>query len=143
MRLVIVWDLPVPGGPCSTKLSPRAASYIAASCEESALAGIAMSEGITRSSSSAGVMSSHSGCHSSCPDISEATTLFSASSPLLARRSFHMMKRLNENCPMKATSSTSQRGRAMTALRTVLNTRGISAPLSSAGSGSTPDMVMP
>ena len=41
--LVIVCDLPVPGGPCSTKLLPEAASYIADNCDESALIGRAIS----------------------------------------------------------------------------------------------------
>ena len=38
-RLVIVCDLPVPGGPSSTKVRPAVASAIARSCDESAGAG--------------------------------------------------------------------------------------------------------
>ena len=38
-RLVMVWLLPVPGGPCSTKVAPLTAEQIAAICDESAASG--------------------------------------------------------------------------------------------------------
>jgi hypothetical protein len=36
IRLAIVWDLPVPGGPWMTRLRPASTASIAARCEESA-----------------------------------------------------------------------------------------------------------
>ena len=51
----MVWDLPVPGGPMSTKLLPSAAARMADSWEESADMGTKVSAtGATRSSSEGG-----------------------------------------------------------------------------------------
>ena len=42
----MVWLLPVPGGPISTKSLPRAAAMMADSCEESAGSGLKTSCGL-------------------------------------------------------------------------------------------------
>ncbi|MCB9915315.1 MAG: hypothetical protein H6828_09220 [Planctomycetes bacterium] len=53
IRFVIVCDLPVPGGPSSTKLRPSDAAHTAASCDESAGSGHHVSPGACAASSSA------------------------------------------------------------------------------------------
>ena len=53
MMLVIVWLLPVPGGPCSTKLAPTPESDTAEYCELSEGSGSRVAAG-SPSSSSAG-----------------------------------------------------------------------------------------
>ena len=46
MRLLMVWLLPVPGGPMMTKSFPASAVAIAAICDESAGKGARRSEGL-------------------------------------------------------------------------------------------------
>ena len=80
IRLVIVCDLPVPGGPCRTKLSPLKALAIATSCDESALEGTSILYFSATCSILASVISSFLGVHLRPPCNRLSITLFCASS---------------------------------------------------------------
>ncbi len=143
IMLVMVWDLPVPGGPCRTKLSPWAAAVMATIWEESALTGMAMSDRDTQASSSWAEIFSWPGSQFIRPSMRLATTLLRLISSARLRISFHMTNWPKENRPRKAISSTFHRFFAITACRMVWNTRRRSTPCSSSGRGSRPEMRMP
>ena len=115
MMLVMVWDLPVPGGPWRMKLFPFPAAQMADSWEASAAMGTAMSPGRYSSSSFSGAGKSAEGVHSIFPDIRLRTILLRFRSSARLRMSLHMMNWLKENSPMKASSSTSHRALLTTA----------------------------
>ena len=76
----MVCDLPVPGGPASTKLRPAAAAATAASCELSASSGQALAAGASSWSSSAG-----SGKVASGANVAEVCQKLEVSAATLAR----------------------------------------------------------
>jgi hypothetical protein len=94
-RLVIVWDLPVPGGPCSTKLFPFSAAKTAASCDESASRGQKTSPG-GRSSTCWGVMKSTGGSGLAPDSTRWRTAAFPMSWSWRAARSNHIRNLANE-----------------------------------------------
>ena len=139
MSSEIVCDLPVPGGPCRTKLCPSTTAFLMASIwEESASAGSSSVDGSTFSPGSMG-----SGVHVRCPSIIELTILLSRRSSSLLRMSLHMTNWENEKSPIMPFSSTSQPFWSITLLSTVLRTRRVSTPASSVGRGSSPLIEMP
>ena len=83
--LVMVWLLPVPGGPCKTKLAPVRESATAEYCELSAESGMRVSCG--SHSSSEGTLTS---CRASRSPISAETILLPFSASKWLRMSFHM-----------------------------------------------------
>ena len=107
IMLVMVCDLPVPGGPCKIKLLPRPDSTMASICDESTSRGMAKSIGaLSLSMFLASTAWSAIDCLS-CLSMSEATTTFSFSLSALEWMSFHMTNLLNENRPSIDSSMTS------------------------------------
>ena len=91
---VIVWDLPVPGGPCRTKLFPSHADSIAKSCDASAGIGSIIVPSSTLSPIAIGSASQHI-----LPSIRLLTILFLCRSSARLRMSFHMTNCVNEKMP--------------------------------------------
>ena len=139
----MVWDLPVPGGPCRTKLCPFAAVAMATICEESALNGTARSDGANFSSILPASIPRSSASQVIWPSSRLCTTLLLFKSSVRLRRSFHITNCPKEKSPRKQKLSTFQRFLSMTACRIVWNTSGRSMPCSSSGSGSRPPIAIP
>ena len=142
IMLVMVCDLPVPGGPCKTKLLPLPESTIASNCEESTSTGMAKSAGEVVSSSLRASISSSPSCVKCMIWLLANACITGCLARMLAWwwMSFHMTNLLNENNPRTASSSTSHRGRVMIADRMDASTCNTSTPLLSVGSGSKPGM---
>jgi hypothetical protein len=107
MRLVIVCDLPVPGGPSSTKLRPSAAASVAANCElsessghERRRAGPPWRRGHPARGSSRSGSNGVPGCSTRC-----FSTGLDSSASARSRRSSHMRNFVNENGAIQASSS--------------------------------------
>ncbi len=91
---VMVWDLPVPGGPWRTKLLPSQADSIANSCDASAGIG-----SIILPSSTLSPMVIGSASQQSLPSIRLLTILFRRRSPERLRMSFHITNCEKEKMP--------------------------------------------
>ena len=115
MRFVIVWLLPVPGGPCSTKVLPRAEYSTAVICEESALSGQKVSTGTSFDSTSSGGNTSTPSSKIPPPSTRWLTSGFFRNSSIRLVRSFHITNLPKENCPSAAVRITSQPGWSATA----------------------------
>ena len=141
MRLVMVWLLPVPGGPSRTRSRPASMAQIAFSCDESDSNGARMSCGrcdTSRWSNSP----SWTTCANAWPGFSMRcfTTRLAFSCSLRSWRSFHIRYLVKEKIPRLACSSTSHLGISAMASRNACSTRATSRPLSSRGSVSSPVM---
>ena len=139
IRLVMVWLLPVPGGPSSTRSRPASTAQIALSCDESASSGARMSCGrwvASSRSNSPGVPSR--GKASPGWSIRCLTTRFCRSCSVRSCKSFHIRYLVNEKMPRCACSSTSHCAISRTASRKDCSTWPTSTPLSSDGTASRP-----
>ena len=136
IMLVIVCDLPVPGGPNIMKLPPETASSTASSCELSQLTGNSISAGVYLRSISSAVIAAGAGAAVRRPLTSESTMGLFVSNSACECMSFHITNLLKLKLPMTAFSSMSQRFTFIIALRTIAKILGTSTPLSSVGSGS-------
>ena len=87
--LVIVWLLPVPGGPCSTKLL-SSESATAEYCDESAPMGSRMSSSIA-SSTERNPPSASAAVNSGCPEVSARISLLERKPSISVRTSFHIL----------------------------------------------------
>ena len=139
---MIVWDLPVPGGPCKTKLFPATAAEMASICDESALIGKAKSPTENVLSISICSASPPEQSIDNFPSIKLFTIPFCFNTSALLWISFHIRNLLNEKFPMTTISSTSHRDWLIIALRRIRKTLGTSTPLLSNGNGSNPFMFI-
>ena len=140
---MIVCDLPVPGGPCSTKLLPADAAATALSCEESASTGTAISVSDILLSISVSAIKSPVSASLVAPSIRQDTTLLLLSSSLRFLISFHITNWPKLNSPIKLCSIIFHVFLPIIACLTVLKTSGRSMPCSSSGRGSRPFISMP
>ena len=103
-RLVIVCDLPVPGGPSSTKVRPASASAIARSCEASAGAGSCAASSSRSAKPAVSRAGSRNASVGSCTRWE--TSGFSAKSAQCSSRSFHSRNFANCRIARSAVAST-------------------------------------
>ena len=103
-RLVMVCDLPVPGGPSSTKVRPASASAIARSCEASAGAGSCAASSSRSTKSPVSRAGSVNASVGSCTRW--GTSGFSAKSAQCSSRSFHSRNLANCRIARSAVAST-------------------------------------
>ncbi len=148
ITFAIVWLFPVPGGPCSTKVSPAPAARTASSWLESASRVHRGSPGAsTRSRSGAsGTRTSWDSASSpsrSPVSISRRTRGLCRRASDRSSRSSHIRCRLKLKSPSTADSRTSHRSIVLTASRKRRSTASRSIPLSSSGSSPSDGSAMP
>ena len=127
MMLAMVWLLPAPGGPISTKLCPDATAATARSCELSA------SSGQSRSSVAAPASGGSGGPAPAGPSISRRATALRRSASACAPKSFHIRNVVNDRLVRATSSVTSQPGRSRSRARNPSSTLCTSRPDSSSG----------
>ena len=128
MRLVIVWLLPVPGGPKSTKSRPRVAASIAATCDESASRGSRNRPAGTRASSPSGPSI---GAIAPARLTKRLTTGLCISASACSPSCFHMRYLANEKVESATSSVSSNPSTLRKDVRTCAQIRRTSIPASS------------
>ena len=135
-RLAMVWLLPVPGGPITTKSLPPSAVATTAICDASAGRGSSRSAGASSSSSRFGSTKPPcpAGAYTSFGVSSRCrTTAFSRNASVRSTKSFHIRCLAKEKCPRAISSTTSKPAMSRTCRRMVFQMPATSMPLSSAG----------
>ena len=121
MMLAMVCDLPVPGGPCTTRLRPRRMVSITSACDKSASS--TCGRAVVSSSRSSDPVSGKSGSHGANPSASsprsKGCAAIASCGQLSGTRSRNISSLENENRPASMpSSSTDQRCCEATARRT-------------------------